>query len=81
MTRVEKVLGVRVRRIRKGRRQLDLFVPVIAGEAGIVGWRVDPDRNTVVRTEDGRAFIAKGEDVAKALPLEALEPNPKRRGS
>jgi len=74
-----KRIMTRARRIRKERRQLDLFVPVIAGEAGLVGWRVDPNRNTVVRTEDGRAFIVKGEDVAKALPLEALDPNPKRR--
>jgi hypothetical protein len=67
----------RARKVRKERRQFNLFVPVrsIRGDLGtiVTGWEVDPGRPSVAVREDRVGFTCHPADLDLALPREALE--------
>jgi hypothetical protein len=64
----------RARTIRKARRQLTLFVPVVPWEGVAECWAVDRTRDAVAVRQDGVTFSVKPGLLDLALPSGALEP-------
>jgi hypothetical protein len=69
----------RARTIRKARRQLTLFVPVVPWEGVCEGWAVDRTRDAVAVRQDGVTFSIEPRLLDLALPSGSLEPvDPKK---